>query len=118
MAAAPPDAIRVSPLNEGMVRNKSAHIAPGGRMNAPKEIVGLWLKQNEAAKFQLRVMNELRNRGVENVPLAVVDGLKGVLSDGSRALKATYHAPERRRGGPHCQICETHNDSWCFKGRS
>src|SRR3546814_10800839 len=40
-------------------------------------VLGLWLEQNEGAKFWLRVMNELRNRGVEDILLAVVDGLKG-----------------------------------------
>ena len=39
--------------------------------------MGLWLEQNEGAKFWLRVMNELKNRGVEDILLAVVDGLKG-----------------------------------------
>src|SRR5919112_1551665 len=42
-----------------------------------REILGLWLEQNEGAKFWLRVMNELKNRGVEDVLIAVVDGLKG-----------------------------------------
>lgn len=42
-----------------------------------KEVLGLWLEQNEGAKFWLRVMNELRNRGTEDILLAVVDGLKG-----------------------------------------
>ena len=42
-----------------------------------KEILGLWIEQNEGAKFWLRVMNELKNRGVEDVLIAVVDGLKG-----------------------------------------
>ena len=41
------------------------------------QILGLWLEQNEGAKFWLRVLNELRNRGVEDILLAVVDGLKG-----------------------------------------
>jgi putative transposase len=53
------------------------HIAPGVRADGTKEILGLWLEQNEGAKFWLRVMNELRNRGVEDILLAVVDGLKG-----------------------------------------
>jgi putative transposase len=42
-----------------------------------KEILGLWLEQNEGAKFWLRVMNELKNRGVVDILIAVVDGLKG-----------------------------------------
>ena len=53
------------------------HIALGVRADGSKEILGLWLEPNEGAKFWLRVMNELRNRGVEDVLLAVVDGLKG-----------------------------------------
>jgi putative transposase len=47
------------------------------RADGTKEILGLWLEQNEGAKFWLRVMNELKNRGVEDVLIAVVDGLKG-----------------------------------------
>ena len=47
------------------------------RADGSKEILGLWLEQNEGAKFWLRVMNELKNRGVEDVLVAVVDGLKG-----------------------------------------
>jgi putative transposase len=53
------------------------HIALGVRADGTKEILGLWLEQNEGAKFWLRVMNELKNRGVEDVLIAVVDGLKG-----------------------------------------
>ena len=47
------------------------------RADGTKEILGLWREQNEGAKFWLRVMNELKNRGVEDVLIAVVDGLKG-----------------------------------------
>src|SRR4051812_18792986 len=71
------DALRVKVRDEGLVRNKAVHIALGVRADGTKEVLGLWLEQNEGAKFWLRVMNELRNRGVEDVLLAVVDGLKG-----------------------------------------
>jgi putative transposase len=71
------DALRVKIRDEGLVRNKAVHVALGVRVDGTKEILGLWLEQNEGAKFWLRVMNELRNRGVEDVLLAVVDGLKG-----------------------------------------
>jgi putative transposase len=71
------DALRVKIRDEGLVRNKAVHIALGVRADGAKEILGLWLEQNEGAKFWLRVMNELRNRGVEDVLVAVVDGLKG-----------------------------------------
>src|ERR1700710_3316405 len=79
------DALRVKIRDEGLVRNKAIHIALGVRADGTKEILGLWLEQNEGAKFWLRVMNELRNRGVEDVLLAVVDGLKG-FPDAIRAV--------------------------------
>ena len=59
--------------DEGLVRNKAVHIALGVRADGMKEILGLWI-ENEGAKFWLRVMNELKNRGVEDVLIAVVDG--------------------------------------------
>ncbi len=71
------DALRVKIRDEGLVRNKAVHIALGVRADGTKEILGLWLEQNEGAKFWLRVMNELKNRGVEDSLIAVVDGLKG-----------------------------------------
>jgi len=71
------DALRVKIRDEGLVRNKAVHIALGVRADGTKEILSLWLEQNEGAKFWLRVMNELRNRSVEDILLAVVDGLKG-----------------------------------------
>jgi putative transposase len=71
------DALRVKIRDEGLVRNKAVHLALGVRADGGKEVLGLWLEQNEGAKFWLRVMNELRRRGVEDLLLAVVDGLKG-----------------------------------------
>lgn len=71
------DAIRVKIRDEGTVRNKAVHVALGVRYDGVKEVLGLWLEQNEGAKFWLRVMNELKNRGVEDLLIAVVDGLKG-----------------------------------------
>src|SRR5215211_3181481 len=71
------DALRVKVRDEGTVRNKAVYIALGVRADGRKEILGLWIEQTEGAKFWLRVMNELKNRGVEDVLIAVVDGLKG-----------------------------------------
>ena len=71
------DALRVKVRDEGLVRNKAIHIALGVRADGTKEVLGLWVEQNEGAKFWLRVMNELKNRGTEDVLVAVVDGLKG-----------------------------------------
>jgi putative transposase len=71
------DALRVKIRDEGLVRNKAVYIALGVRADGTKEILGLWLEQNEGAKFWLRVMNEMKTRGVEDILIAIVDGLKG-----------------------------------------
>lgn len=71
------DAIRVKIRDEGFVRNKAVYIALGILPDGTKEILGIWIEQTEGAKFWLRVMNELKNRGVEDILIAVVDGLKG-----------------------------------------
>jgi putative transposase len=71
------DAIRVKIRDEGFVRNKAVYIALGILPNGTKEILGLWIEQTEGAKFWLRVMNELKNRGIADILVAVVDGLKG-----------------------------------------
>jgi putative transposase len=80
------DALRIKIRDEGLVRNKAVHVALGVRHDGTKEILGLWLEQNEGAKFWLRVMNELKNRGVEDILIAVVDGLKGFPD----AIRATF----------------------------
>src|SRR5439155_12194771 len=71
------DAIRVKIRNEGMVNNRAVYLALGVRCSGHKEILGLWIEQTEGAKFWLRVMTELRNRGTQDILIAVVDGLKG-----------------------------------------
>ena len=71
------DALRVKIRDEGTVRNKAVYLALGVRPDGSKEILGLWIEQTEGAKFWLRVMNELRNRGVADMLIAIVDGLKG-----------------------------------------
>ena len=70
------DALRVRIRDEGTVRNKAVYLALGIRPDGTKEVLGLWIEQTESAKFWLRVMNELRNRGVADVLIAVVDVLK------------------------------------------
>jgi len=71
------DAIRVKIREEGFVRNKAVYIALGILAAGTKEILGIWIEQTEGAKFWLRVMNELKTRGVGDILIAVVDGLKG-----------------------------------------
>lgn len=71
------DALRVKIRDEGTVKNKAVYLALGMTGEGVKEVLGIWVEQNEGAKFWLKVMNELRNRGVEDILIAVVDGLKG-----------------------------------------
>lgn len=71
------DALRVKIRDEGLVRNKAVYIALGVQANGTKDVLGLWIENTEGAKFWLRVMNELRSRGVTDILIAVVDGLKG-----------------------------------------
>jgi putative transposase len=71
------DAIRIKVRDEGTVRNKAVYLALGVCPDGRKTVLGLWIEQTEGAKFWLRVMNELRNRGVEDILIGVVDGLKG-----------------------------------------
>ncbi len=71
------DALRVKIRDEGTVRNKAVYLALGIAPEGTREVLGIWVEQSEGAKFWLKVMNELRNRGVEDILIAVVDGLKG-----------------------------------------
>jgi putative transposase len=71
------DALRVKVRDEGTVRNKAIYVALGVRADGTKDVLGLWIEQTEGAKFWLRVMNDLRDRGVQDILIAVVDGLKG-----------------------------------------
>jgi putative transposase len=71
------DALRVKIRNEGMVSNRAVYLAIGVRCSGHREVLGIWIEQTEGAKFWLRVMSELKNRGVQDILIAVVDGLKG-----------------------------------------
>lgn len=71
------DALRVKVRDEGTVRNKAIYLALGIRPDGTKEPLGLWIEQTEGAKFWLRVMNDLKARGVNDILIATVDGLKG-----------------------------------------
>ena len=71
------DAIRVKVRDGGHVQNKAIHVAMGVNMQGHKEILGLWTAQNEGAKFWLQVLTDIRNRGVKDIFIACVDGLKG-----------------------------------------
>ena len=71
------DALRVKIRDEGVVRNKAVYLALGVDRDGLKDVLGLWIEQTEGAGFWLRVMTELKNRGVEDVLVALVDGLVG-----------------------------------------
>lgn len=71
------DALRVKIRDESVVKNKAVYIALALDCEGHKHVLGIWIEQTEGAKFWLRVMNELKNRGVEDIVFAVVDGLKG-----------------------------------------
>jgi putative transposase len=65
-------------IREGMrVINKAVYLALGVNLEGHKELLGLWLSENEGAKFWLSVLTELKNRGVKDILIACVDGLKG-----------------------------------------
>jgi len=71
------DALRVKIRDEGTVKNKAVYLALGVGADGNRDVLGIWIEQSEGAKFWLRVMNDLRNRGVEDILIAAVDGLKG-----------------------------------------
>jgi putative transposase len=71
------DCIVVKSRQEGKVSNKAVYLALAVTMDGHKELLGLWLSQNEGAKFWLGVMTELQNRGVQDILIAAVDGLVG-----------------------------------------
>src|SRR6516165_6472713 len=71
------DALVVKVRDQGTVRNKSVYMALGLNMTGRKEVLGLWIEATEGAKFWLKVITELRNRGVQDILIACCDGLKG-----------------------------------------
>ncbi len=80
------DALVVRSRASGAVQNKSVYLALGINMDGEKELLGLWMAQTEGAKFWLSVMNELKNRGLQDMFIACVDGLKGF----PEAIEAVY----------------------------
>ena len=71
------DALRVKMRSDGRVQNRCVYIAVGVNLEGRKETLGLWSAENEGAKFWLSVLTELGNRGVKDILIACVDGLKG-----------------------------------------
>ncbi len=71
------DAIRVKVRQEGRVLNKAVYLAVGVNLDGIKEVLGMWTAETEGAKFWLQVVTELKSRGVKDIFIACVDGLKG-----------------------------------------
>jgi transposase-like protein len=71
------DALRVNIREEGHVIKKAIYLALAIRMDGQKELLGLWIERNEGAKFWMGILNELKNRGVQDILITAVDGLTG-----------------------------------------
>jgi transposase-like protein len=82
------DALRVKIREDAVVRNKAIYLALAVRPDGTREILGLWIEGSEGAKFWMKVFNDLKTRGVEDILIAVTDGLKGM----TEALAAVYPA--------------------------
>jgi len=87
------DAIRYKVRNEGKTAEKSINIAMGVTLEGKKDVLGFWLCENESASYWLNILNELKNRGVKQILIASVDGLKGFVE----AIKSTYPGTEVQR---------------------
>lgn len=72
------DALVIKVRDKSVVRNKSAYLAVGVRVDGNKEVLGLWLADTEGAKFWLSILNELKTRGVEDILILCADGLPGL----------------------------------------
>jgi putative transposase len=95
------DALRVKLRDEGSVRNKAVYLALGIASDGSKDVLGIWIEQNEGAKFWLKVMNELRT--VEDILIAVVDGLKGF----PEAITTVFPLAS-------VQTCSVHSSRYCL----
>ncbi|MGH7939140.1 MAG: IS256 family transposase [Chthoniobacterales bacterium] len=91
------DALYVKMRHEGRVENRAVYVAIGIDLEGRKEVLGLWTSGNEGAKFWLGVLTEMKNRGVKDILIACVDGLKGF----PQAIETVF--PEAR-----VQLCIVH----------
>ncbi len=82
------DALRVKIREDNVVRNKAVYLALGVSPDGTRDILGLWIENTEGAKFWMKVFNDLKTRGVDDILIAVTDGLKGM----AEALAAVYPA--------------------------
>ena len=80
------DALRVKIREGNVVRNKAVYLALGVRIDGSRDILRLWIENTEGAKFWMKVFNDLKTRGVNDILIAITDGLKGM----PEALAAVY----------------------------
>ena len=80
------DAIHYHVRSEGQIIKKAVYIAIGVNMNGRKDVLGIWVGENESAKFWVGALNSLRNRGVEDILIACTDNLTGF----SQAIEAVF----------------------------
>ncbi|SOZ95145.1 transposase (fragment) [Cupriavidus taiwanensis] len=80
------DALRVKMREDGVVRNKAVYLALGVLPDGTRDILGLWIETTEGAKFWMKVFNDLKTRGTQDILIAVTDGLKGM----EQALAAVF----------------------------
>lgn len=71
------DCLHLKIRSDGTIKTKAVYVAIGVNLEGQKDVLGLWISENEGAKFWLSVLTELKNRGVQDVFIACVDGLKG-----------------------------------------
>jgi putative transposase len=91
------DALVVKVRESSHIQNKAVHLILGINTVGRKEVLGLWVTQNEGAKFWLQVLTDLKNRGVRNIFIACVDGLTGF----PEAIEAAYPKTEVQLGIVH-----------------
>jgi putative transposase len=91
------DALQVKVKSQGRVTNKAIYLAFGVNLHGLKEVLGMWASENEGAKFWMQIVTELKNRGIQDIFIACVDGLKGL----PEAIEAVY--PQTQ-----VQLCVVH----------
>ena len=90
------DAIHYKVRSEGRVVNKAAYTIIGINLEGIKEVLGIWVGEAESAKFWLSVLNEIKNRGVKDILIVSVDGLKGFSEAIASAFPETTSLFENR----------------------
>jgi putative transposase len=102
------DALYVKMRHEGRVENRAVYVALGVDLEGRKEVLGLWTSANEGAKFWLSVLTELKNRGVKDMLIVCVDGLKGF----PQAIEAVFPQAQVQLCIVHLVRASLHYVSW------